>query len=219
MVERRRARRTRRLHHRPTRLLDDRPRGRPRRADPASRQRDADRRGGRAFLRITRTEAHPRSRHRPGHLAARRARRMAHCDRARHRRFADAALVYAQRNAERLGLRRRAEFRLGDWAEGIDERFDLILCNPPYVAADAETGPGVAEYEPAEALFAGPRGSTNIAASRPRSAAAGARRARGDRDRPRPGGKRRGLVRSSAAHSDGLPTISADGPRALLIKA
>ena len=34
----------------------------------------------------------------------------------------------------RLGMADRAEFRLGDWAEGIDERFDLILCNPPYVA-------------------------------------------------------------------------------------
>ena len=42
------------------------------------------------------------------------------------------------RNAERLGLAARADFRLGDWAEGIDERFDLILCNPPYVATAAE---------------------------------------------------------------------------------
>ena len=35
------------------------------------------------------------------------------------------------------------KLRLGDWAEGIDERFDLILCNPPYVADSAELGPGV----------------------------------------------------------------------------
>ena len=67
----------------------------------------------------------------------------------------DAALAYARRNVARLGLGERAELRIGDWAEGVEERFDLILCNPPYVAADAETGPGVAEYEPAEALFAG----------------------------------------------------------------
>ena len=40
--------------------------------------------------------------------------------------------------------RARASFELGDWAKGIDERFDLILCNPPYVAEDAELGPGVA---------------------------------------------------------------------------
>jgi len=70
----------------------------------------------------------------------------------------EAALAYARRNAQRLGMRDRAEFRVGDWAEGIDERFDLLLCNPPYVAAEADTGPGVAEYEPAEALFAGPEG-------------------------------------------------------------
>ena len=70
----------------------------------------------------------------------------------------EAALEYARRNADRLGMTDRADFRIGNWAEGIDERFDLLLCNPPYVADDAETGPGVSEYEPAEALFAGPEG-------------------------------------------------------------
>ena len=50
----------------------------------------------------------------------------------------EAALDFARRNAERLGLADRARFRLGDWAEGVDERFDLILCNPPYVEPDAD---------------------------------------------------------------------------------
>lgn len=68
------------------------------------------------------------------------------------------ALAYAGRNAQRLGMANRAEFRLGNWAEGVDERYDLLLCNPPYVANSAETGPGVAEFEPAEALYAGPEG-------------------------------------------------------------
>jgi release factor glutamine methyltransferase len=68
------------------------------------------------------------------------------------------ALSYAQRNAERLGLAGRAAFQLGDWGKGLRSRFDLILCNPPYVATDAETGPGVAEFEPHEALFAGADG-------------------------------------------------------------
>jgi release factor glutamine methyltransferase len=68
------------------------------------------------------------------------------------------ALNYARRNADRLGLTPRIEWRIGDWAEGIDERFDLVLCNPPYVATTAQTGPGVAAYEPHEALFAGPEG-------------------------------------------------------------
>ncbi|WP_310468381.1 peptide chain release factor N(5)-glutamine methyltransferase [Sphingomonas sp.] len=70
----------------------------------------------------------------------------------------EAALDYARANAARLGLADRAEFRLGDWAEGISEKFDLILCNPPYVADTAELGPGVLEHEPPEALFAGAEG-------------------------------------------------------------
>jgi release factor glutamine methyltransferase len=68
------------------------------------------------------------------------------------------ALYYAERNATRLGMADRATFRLGNWAEGIEATFDLILCNPPYVAEDADTGAGVREYEPHEALFAGPEG-------------------------------------------------------------
>lgn len=68
------------------------------------------------------------------------------------------ALSYASANARRLGFESRAEWRLGDWAVGVEECFDLILCNPPYVATDAALGPGVLEHEPAEALFAGPQG-------------------------------------------------------------
>jgi release factor glutamine methyltransferase len=68
------------------------------------------------------------------------------------------ALSYAAANARRLGFDARAELRVGDWAEGISERFDLILCNPPYVRSGDEVGPGVREYEPAEALFAGAEG-------------------------------------------------------------
>jgi release factor glutamine methyltransferase len=72
------------------------------------------------------------------------------------------ALSYAAANARRLGLEERSRFQLGNWADGIEERFDLILCNPPYVATDAELGPGVAEHEPHEALFAGPEGLAEI---------------------------------------------------------
>jgi release factor glutamine methyltransferase len=70
----------------------------------------------------------------------------------------EAALAIAQRNATRLGMAERAEFRRGEWGDGITERFDLILCNPPYVATSAPLGPGVAEHEPHEALFAGDDG-------------------------------------------------------------
>jgi len=68
------------------------------------------------------------------------------------------ALAIAARNAARLGIAARAEFRLGDWGEGIGRRFDLILCNPPYVEAGAELPRDVAQWEPHSALFAGPDG-------------------------------------------------------------
>jgi release factor glutamine methyltransferase len=72
------------------------------------------------------------------------------------------ALSYASANSRRLGFEKRARLKIGDWAEGIDEKFDLILCNPPYVAEHEPLGAGVAEYEPEEALFAGPEGLESI---------------------------------------------------------
>ena len=63
------------------------------------------------------------------------------------------ALAWAHRNAIP-----RATFRLGNWGEGLDERFDLILCNPPYIQAGADLPPDVARHEPAAALYAGADG-------------------------------------------------------------
>lgn len=86
------------------------------------------------------------------------------------------ALSYAAANARRLRFDDRAELRLGDWASGIEERFDLVLCNPPYVRSGDDLGPGVREYEPDEALFAGPDGLDayrNLAPELPRLIAAG----------------------------------------------
>ncbi|WP_343518813.1 peptide chain release factor N(5)-glutamine methyltransferase [Sphingomonas sp.] len=68
------------------------------------------------------------------------------------------ALDYAQDNALDLGMEDRARFRLGDWANGLDGQFDLILCNPPYIGTQEELGPEVRDHEPAAALFAGPDG-------------------------------------------------------------
>ena len=68
------------------------------------------------------------------------------------------ALSYAAANARRLGFESRLKWKASDWAKGISETFDLILCNPPYVADGAELGPGVRDYEPDEALFAGEEG-------------------------------------------------------------
>ncbi len=68
------------------------------------------------------------------------------------------ALSYASANARRLGFENRVRLMQGDWAKGLAESFDLVLCNPPYVPEGAELGAGVREYEPDEALFAGAEG-------------------------------------------------------------
>jgi release factor glutamine methyltransferase len=74
-----------------------------------------------------------------------------------------AALAIATENAATLGFADRAQFfpldwRIAGWDQALDRRFDLILCNPPYVEAAAVLAPMVAEYEPQSALFAGPDG-------------------------------------------------------------
>lgn len=68
------------------------------------------------------------------------------------------ALSYASANARRLGLDARANLRFGDWAKGVAETFDLVLCNPPYVRTDDPLDAEVRDYEPDEALFAGDDG-------------------------------------------------------------
>lgn len=68
------------------------------------------------------------------------------------------AIEMARGNADRLGMTARADFVEGDWAEGLDERFDLILCNPPYIPAGEPLSPEVVDHEPHGALFAGPDG-------------------------------------------------------------
>lgn len=68
------------------------------------------------------------------------------------------ALGYARGNAAALGFAERVEFRRGDWGEGVAETFDLILCNPPYIADTEALMPDVADHEPAAALFAGDDG-------------------------------------------------------------
>lgn len=68
------------------------------------------------------------------------------------------ALAYARDNVEALGMAARATFQSGDWGEGVDGPFDLILCNPPYIGTDEPLMPDVADHEPAGALFAGSDG-------------------------------------------------------------
>lgn len=70
------------------------------------------------------------------------------------------ALRMAAQNADRLDLSRRAYFVRGDWGTAVVGSFDLILCNPPYIATGnlANLAPEVARYEPRTALDGGADG-------------------------------------------------------------
>lgn len=68
------------------------------------------------------------------------------------------AADYFRVNVANLGLEDRASFKLGNWAGETQGQFDLILCNPPYIAADEQLPAEVREHEPGTALFAGPDG-------------------------------------------------------------
>lgn len=67
------------------------------------------------------------------------------------------ALDVAIENARSLNFQDRVDFQLGHWADGIEEKFDLVLSNPPYIplADEAMLEPEVKDHEPATALFAG----------------------------------------------------------------
>jgi release factor glutamine methyltransferase len=71
-----------------------------------------------------------------------------------------AALEIACKNAQDLGFSDRSRFALGDWGAGLTERFDLILCNPPYIALGELAGLSrdVVGYEPHQALTPGADG-------------------------------------------------------------
>jgi release factor glutamine methyltransferase len=74
--------------------------------------------------------------------------------------MSEAALGYARRNAQQLGLANRARFLRGDWGESVAGRFDVIFINPPYIkTAEIEMlAPEVAAHEPARALDGGKDG-------------------------------------------------------------
>jgi release factor glutamine methyltransferase len=80
-----------------------------------------------------------------------------------------AALEVARANAERLDLTARIEFVEGTLPEG---EFDLVLANLPYVAESdwPNLQPEVTQWEPREALLAGPDGLDAYRALIPESA-------------------------------------------------
>jgi release factor glutamine methyltransferase len=74
------------------------------------------------------------------------------------------ALELACANAQRLDL--DVEWLVADLLDGLEDRFDAVLANPPYVAEHERSrlAPEILRHEPALALFAGPDGLSVIAA-------------------------------------------------------
>ncbi|MEM6712648.1 MAG: peptide chain release factor N(5)-glutamine methyltransferase [Pseudomonadota bacterium] len=70
------------------------------------------------------------------------------------------AVEKARANAAALDLSDRLTFRVGNWLEGVDQRFDLIVSNPPYIrTSDLERLElEVREHDPRLALDAGSDG-------------------------------------------------------------
>ncbi|MFC7052127.1 peptide chain release factor N(5)-glutamine methyltransferase [Hansschlegelia quercus] len=80
-------------------------------------------------------------------------------------RSAEAAAT-ARRNARALGLGGRAAFLVGDWAASLSGPFDLVISNPPYIAAGEIAGLDreVREHDPHLALDGGAAGLDAYAA-------------------------------------------------------
>src|SRR5262249_36520726 len=76
------------------------------------------------------------------------------------------ALAVARANAAALGLEARVAFVRGEWLAAVDpdERFDVIVANPPYIAArEAEAlQADVREWEPHAALLSGEDGFSDL---------------------------------------------------------
>ena len=74
----------------------------------------------------------------------------------------EGALEVARANAESLGLAGRVRFLAGDWFDAVaaDERFEVVVSNPPYVATgEWDLLPhDVRAHEPPTALFSGATG-------------------------------------------------------------
>lgn len=70
------------------------------------------------------------------------------------------ALHWARQNAEINGVTGRSQFLLGDWADVVTEKFDVIFSNPPYIddVGMAVLAPDVKDHEPGLALYGGADG-------------------------------------------------------------
>lgn len=70
------------------------------------------------------------------------------------------ALALARDNAAQLGLSGRCAFLRSNWLSGVKGQFDIVVCNPPYIAEREITAlaPEIGRYEPRLALGGGADG-------------------------------------------------------------
>jgi len=71
------------------------------------------------------------------------------------------ALRIARKNALNLGVENQIDFSRSDLFDSVDDFFDIIVCNPPYISAEEyeKLPAGVKAFEPREALLAGKSGT------------------------------------------------------------
>jgi len=76
--------------------------------------------------------------------------------------YSEAALRVAQKNGQAIAPG-KVQFHLGSWLTPLNGKFQLLVSNPPYIAADdPHLQPGDCRFEPGEALTPGPDGLTAI---------------------------------------------------------
>lgn len=64
------------------------------------------------------------------------------------------ALHVAQINAKKFGVEKKINFVLGSYLNGVNEKIDILVSNPPYIAQDEPLHVGLS-YEPSLALYGG----------------------------------------------------------------
>ncbi len=67
----------------------------------------------------------------------------------------EAPLRIAGENVEAFGLGEQIILRKSNLLDEVDERIELVVSNPPYIAEDFKLEENVLAYEPKEALFGG----------------------------------------------------------------
>lgn len=74
--------------------------------------------------------------------------------------LSEKAVGVAAQNAARLDFSNRSAFRTGNWCDGITEKFDIIVSNPPYITTEdfSRLQPDVKNFDPPVALQGGSDG-------------------------------------------------------------